>query len=191
MTGCIIICWRNGSSPRVRGKPELSQKRFGDLRIIPARAGQTASYPRPSNASADHPRACGANFPGHAMSSKSSGSSPRVRGKRLGRTWGGDMFNGSSPRVRGTLGQQQHHHIPERIIPARAGQTCRFSWTGGASADHPRACGANTCHASFASSSPGSSPRVRGKPNAQCRHTASRRIIPARAGQTRRVRYTC
>ena len=102
LTGCIIICWRNGSSPRVRGKPELSQKRFGDLRIIPARAGQTASYPRPSNASADHPRACGANFPGHAMSSKSSGSSPRVRGKRRHSTLSHDSI---------------------RIIPARAGQT--------------------------------------------------------------------
>ena len=71
----------------------------------------------------DHPRACGANIGALVAALAWFGSSPRVRGKLVG---------------------YLSFLLNERIIPARAGQTCeviglRLDYT-----DHPRACGANT-----------------------------------------------
>ena len=72
------------------------------LRIIPARAGQTAAHDTMQSASTDHPRACGANLVKLKDTGDRFGSSPRVRGKRHG---------------------TDHEHETARIIPARAGQT--------------------------------------------------------------------
>ena len=72
-----------GSSPRVRGKRMDTLAGRQPVRIIPARAGQTATSNLTANGASDHPRACGANR-GLAISSRTlSGSSPRVRGKHL------------------------------------------------------------------------------------------------------------
>ena len=152
-----------GSSPRVRGKPLDLLVAVVDLRIIPARAGQTRHSMRRIPAIADHPRACGANAAYFCTVALESGSSPRVRGKQLRGLHGG-------------------HHL--RIIPARAGQTRPPSWWSSRTPDHPRACGANARSHSTTRSASGSSPRVRGKPiPTQC-GSANMRIIPARAGQT-------
>ena len=153
-----------GSSPRVRGKPLDLLVAVVDLRIIPARAGQTRHSMRRIPAIADHPRACGANAAYFCTVALESGSSPRVRGKQLRGLHGG-------------------HHL--RIIPSRAGQTRPPSWWSSRTPDHPRACGANARSHSTTRSASGSSPRVRGKPiPTQC-GSANMRIIPARAGQTR------
>ena len=112
---------------------------------------------------ADHPRACGANFRPVSRGCSRFGSSPRVRGKRC--------------KLR-QLKQQI------RIIPARAGQTNIESTLRYRRTDHPRACGANDHPTCGKVSENGSSPRVRGKPDASSRNGRSRRIIPARAGQT-------
>ena len=74
--------------------------------------------------------------------------------------------NGSSPRVRGKPGGAGNIGFQNRIIPARAGQTC------------PRV--------RTRTRRPGSSPRVRGKLELGRIVLQSRRIIPARAGQTKR-----
>ena len=71
-----------------------------------------------------------------------------------------------------------------RIIPARAGQTSARDMSRNAYADHPRACGANATTAINVSGAAGSSPRVRGKLDAEFPHEVRGRIIPARAGQT-------
>ena len=113
-----------GSSPRVRGKQETQLRPRYWGRIIPARAGQTQRRVRRSGHSADHPRACGANQVDVAPFEPVPGSSPRVRGKR-------------------ERGQRRRGRI--RIIPARAGQTGGGAHRVGRGADHPRACGANTC----------------------------------------------
>ena len=94
--------WNDGSSPRVRGKRRAIPCRHVLVRIIPARAGQTAASGRSSRATPDHPRACGANPIDGGEMLNASGSSPRVRGKPVS----------GSPDSRHT-----------RIIPARAGQT--------------------------------------------------------------------
>ena len=95
--------------------------------------------------------------------------------------------SGSSPRVRGKLAAGSEIVLSVRIIPARAGQTWRTGPRCRRWPDHPRACGANDNNRKPIARLFGSSPRVRGKP---IRHHVAcdrRRIIPARAGQTRPV----
>ena len=93
---------KDGSSPRVRGKHRRVLAGRLATRIIPARAGQTTAHRDVTRTASDHPRACGANTLLCLETCYRSGSSPRVRGKRL-----------SAHTVR----------IRLRIIPARAGQT--------------------------------------------------------------------
>ena len=152
-----------GSSPRVRGKPASPSPTSSTRRIIPARAGQTCVRTRDGVPSSDHPRACGANSRRSVCMSCASGSSPRVRGKLVGRG---------------------HTVKPRRIIPARAGQTWLVLLVMVVSPDHPRACGANIEAQQERELRAGSSPRVRGKPHQHQRDAGRNRIIPARAGQT-------
>ena len=156
-----------GSSPRVRGKLFLPFFACAGIRIIPARAGQTQAGEDWSNPETDHPRACGANKIIASGISCHIGSSPRVRGKR-------SPFR-SSP------------YAP-RIIPARAGQTKAALQITTTTKDHPRACGANPASTPAMLTVSGSSPRVRGKPSGPAGQVSEGRIIPARAGQTRRIR---
>ena len=135
------------------------------LRIIPARAGQTKRSRTPPCRHPDHPRACGANYKQGELKALPAGSSPRVRGKRSG---------------------YARPHGSSRIIPARAGQTSTDSRRRTRTQDHPRACGANDPDAEYLGADNGSSPRVRGKLPAPTKISSSCRIIPARAGQTRR-----
>ena len=147
----------------MRGKLLHGVAHFEQVRIIPARAGQTCAAPCLSGALPDHPRACGANrFP-----------SPR-----------GIASLGSSPRVRGKPGHVLFEERARRIIPARAGQTGRRWLKRQRGPDHPRACGANFRGHLFGLERRGSSPRVRGKRPAARPTRPPTRIIPARAGQT-------
>ena len=91
-----------GSSPRMRGKLWYYTCYCGWCRIIPAHAGQTWRSNRCQVCAPDHPRACGANDFLMYMTSSVTGSSPRMRGKRV-----------SGVDVGGA----------RRIIPAHAGQT--------------------------------------------------------------------
>ena len=98
---CVLAA--RGSSPRMRGKQGNVHRMPAHWRIIPAHAGQTCSLLRVSAVLfSDHPRACGANSLRATSAFITSGSSPRMRGKRVTVT-GGDTDS--------------------RIIPAHAGQT--------------------------------------------------------------------
>ena len=152
-----------GSSPRVRGKQlgvEDGRERRG---LIPARAGKTTPRPASRRSPTAHPRACGENssmvqrFPSHL------GSSPRVRGKPVG-------------RHRGEIGV--------RLIPARAGKTPSMRLPSYEPPAHPRACGENVWTAFHTPTAAGSSPRVRGKHNERHRQQPAPRLIPACAGKT-------
>ena len=154
-----------GSSPRVRGTPcPLRCPRLRS-RIIPARAGNAGWLPCPPHVESDHPRACGERDGQLAMALKAPGSSPRVRGTHRN--------DGVAP-------------LPERIIPARAGNARRFDPYQGNGADHPRACGERAAHAWLVQNEHGSSPRVRGTLRASKLHHDYLRIIPARAGNAGR-----
>ena len=91
---------------------------------------------------------------------------------------------GSSPRMRGKRNLPPPLSRRCRIIPAHAGQTTSTRSSMTKPADHPRACGANTNKISASTTSNGSSPRMRGKRSHPRTPVATRRIIPAHAGQT-------
>ena len=97
------------------------------------------------------------------------------------------MAPGSSPRVRGKLDGYGADGTTSRIIPARAGQTNTYRDMYNQPPDHPRACGANGLLAQLVRAAFGSSPRVRGKPRFGRAASMVLRIIPARAGQTKRA----
>ena len=117
-----IALLKDGSSPRMRGKPARANRLARNTRIIPAHAGQTRACLPVRRSTPDHPRACGANLLLVESCVLDAGSSPRMRGKR--------------PAA-------YIEHRPVRIIPAHAGQTNKPPRIILNSADHPRACGAN------------------------------------------------
>ena len=152
-----------GSSPRVRGKQPPKSRKAGIRRLIPACAGKTRCRDRSPLIPWAHPRVCGENSRSTRYAFCPSGSSPRVRGKRL-RRWAGTQDRG--------------------LIPACAGKTngselARFSPTA-----HPRVCGENPRASPACPRILGSSPRVRGKHDRSCQRPQGRGLIPACAGKT-------
>ena len=214
-----------GSSPRVRGKPGGRRAHRPRGRLIPACAGKTCPRRSPAHGDPAHPRVCGENLPRPGQDQHPRGSSPRVRGKPLpvaqgpprgglipacagktrgaglqvqdgpahprvcGENAGGDHVEalpaGSSPRVRGKPSQRPRASAPGRLIPACAGKTRRRCMARRPLAAHPRVCGENPRRGPAAPTTPGSSPRVRGKLGAEWPGFAISRLIPACAGKTR------
>ena len=72
------------------------------------------------------------------------------------------------------------------IIPARAGSTRIFMSASGTDEDHPRSCGEHRVPWATCRRRSGSSPLVRGALDGRGLAASSWRIIPARAGSTRR-----
>ena len=130
-----------GSSPLARGTPAARSVSKPQLRLIPARAGNTDCSDWLS------PRA-----PAH----------PRSRGEHSGAITSPSAMVGSSPLARGTRAAEERQRIRYRLIPARAGNTpCRVPGRSGYPA-HPRSRGEH----SHSRASPivigGSSPLARG-----------------------------
>ena len=152
-----------GSSPLARGLRPGRSDSGGAPRIIPARAGFTASSGRWLELPGDHPRSRGVYRMVLSEQSKRDGSSPLARGLRA--------IIGPGEVVRG-------------IIPARAGFTAPACLAAAPAADHPRSRGVYLAWNFAALRIQGSSPLARGlRGDAQRRHQAAR-IIPARAGFT-------
>ena len=152
-----------GSSPRMRGKLELSVDLTLHDRLIPAHAGKTPTDCATPLDPAAHPRACGENSPANRLPWLQRGSSPRMRGKQL-------RANRLAARL--------------RLIPAHAGKTKisgEFYQEYGA---HPRACGENLAAQSGLCDSKGSSPRMRGKRHDPDGGMVRTGLIPAHAGKT-------
>ena len=89
---------------------------------------------------------------------------------------------GSSPRTRGT--GRIHQHIPGRVrfIPAHAGNRRVSGFRPAPATVHPRARGEQGCMSPLDKAIDGSSPRTRGTAQTSCLRAASRRFIPAHAG---------
>ena len=178
-----------GSSPRMRGTRKHPCIRQAMLRIIPADAGNTGLILSSVLAIRDHPRGCGEHIANKPFRLRYLGSSPRMRGTPQDRSCmavavrdhprgcgehrplklNSVPFTGSSPRMRGTrtepiLSARQHG-----IIPADAGNTVSVSHLRRAEKDHPRRCGEHTLVGSVAGLAWGSSPRMRGTPDAATR----------------------
>ena len=193
-----------GSSPRVRGTRRRPSRQCPGIRFIPACAGNSSAAPGSASRASVHPRVCGELPPSLLPSSRTSGSSPRVRGTRTrrsdrpsrrrfipacaGNSWDNarqrGYWGGSSPRVRGTLllpcGRTPHI----RFIPACAGNSSSSYVRWRMSPVHPRVCGELAKNAEEAKRLAGSSPRVRGTRAFADAHVAGKRFIPACAGNS-------
>ena len=93
---------------------------------------------------------------------------------------------GSSPLARGLPALATTACAPWGIIPARAGFTRARAVSGVCIRDHPRSRGVYIEHIPVAGHTGGSSPLARGLLRSADLSDASPRIIPARAGFTRR-----
>ena len=113
--------------------------------------------------SPDHPRACGELGSNPMDISVRTGSSPRMRGTRLGR-------------------KKPFRFV--RIIPAHAGNSGYDSASSNSPPDHPRACGELGGHRRHRVARPGSSPRMRGTRAPPGQPQPPPRIIPAHAGNS-------
>ena len=135
------------------------------FRIIPARAGFTSNLWNRGYSTTDHPRSRGVYCILSEVNTHRQGSSPLARG--LPPSW-------PAPDVR------------RRIIPARAGFTAQPPNAPWRSPDHPRSRGVYGILGTLLSGGDGSSPLARGLRAIDPRIVSIRRIIPARAGFTRR-----
>ena len=152
-----------GSSPRMRGKPPVTLFRPPVTRLIPAHAGKTISLDFLRKNSGAHPRACGENQRTKSVAASVTGSSPRMRGKRV---------KSCSVIMR------------VRLIPAHAGKTDGARWIHHRPWAHPRACGENGALPATGMSVEGSSPRMRGKRIFALWIENPAGLIPAHAGKT-------
>ena len=156
----------SGSSPRVRGTLYGRRVRRRPGGIIPACAGNTSAQLCADIARRDHPRVCGEHPAVIAALNVEAGSSPRVRGTRL-------LGIGTG--------------VGAGIIPACAGNTRDFWRKCSDVGDHPRVCGEHPRVFSVPVNAAGSSPRVRGTRAGRKQPHRHRGIIPACAGNTKRM----
>ena len=152
-----------GSSPRVRGKLVELFRTWDVNRLIPACAGKTSDNALKLIPCAAHPRVCGENLTLKMYSSTETGSSPRVRGKRVCPQYG----TNASGLIPACAGKTQFR-VPRVYVP-RA---------------HPRVCGENERKITGVDLESGSSPRVRGKRDFRRRKIHMPGLIPACAGKT-------
>ena len=153
-----------GSSPLARGTPAARSVSKPQLRLIPARAGNTDCSDWLS------PRA-----PAH----------PRSRGEHSGAITSPSAMVGSSPLARGTRAAEERQRIRFRLIPARAGNTpCRVPGRSGYPA-HPRSRGEHRYDKALLGQDCGSSPLTRRTLSRSSQLETISRLIPARAGNTR------
>ena len=152
-----------GSSPRMRGKLFRAASKVAKPGLIPAYAGKT-SPDRPQRISEwAHPRVCGENSGRPGQGDPTKGSSPRMRGKRLG--W--------------PLPLRGHG-----LIPAYAGKTWKHRRKHRGHWAHPRVCGENAPSVPARAVAGGSSPRMRGKRSGNVGPWSEHGLIPAYAGKT-------
>ena len=154
---------RQGSSPLARGLPHRPSHPYPGKRIIPARAGFTASARPYGHGSRDHPRS---------------------RGVYTGWSCGCHTPQGSSPLARGLRSSQARSPWRSRIIPARAGFTPLAQPGDAERGDHPRSRGVYSVKGIAAKPINGSSPLARGLQQVRQVRRLIAGIIPARAGFT-------
>ena len=159
---------RRPDHPRSRGVYRIRPRLHGrEARIIPARAGFTCCSPLSRTRPADHPRSRGV-YAVHDVLAR--------------------YYRGSSPLARGLPADLRVGAVAGRIIPARAGFTGSRRPGRPGRPDHPRSRGVYLPHHRAEAVARGSSPLARGLPHRARARDRTARIIPARAGFTRRSR---
>ena len=132
-----------GSSPRVRSRLVHRVRGLHPTGIISACAEQTSGSPRSPPRARDHLRVCGAD---------------------LGMRPSESAYSGSSPRVRSRPAESIQKFTKGGIISACAEQTCCSASRSLMLRDHLRVCGADPVGMAAKDYKPGSSPRVRSRP---------------------------
>ncbi len=151
-----------GLSPRVRGNPVEVRGRGLHAGSIPACTGEPSGSPWPRPACRVYPRVYGGTPAAVAITLKTAGLSPRVRGNLLGRRVHSDQA-GSIPACTGEPLQGHHSQGPGGVYPRVYGGTCSRTRT-----QRP---------------SRGLSPRVRGNLFTDTDAAAKQRSIPACTGE--------
>ena len=135
--------------------------------LIPAHAGKTLGLTVDHVIPRAHPRSRGEN------------RRPLVRPERR---------MGSSPLTRGKLNEEAEAFQKAGLIPAHAGKTSRSPCARTSPTAHPRSRGENCEYWPMMFTYQGSSPLTRGKRVGRSPENHARRLIPAHAGKTRRLR---
>ena len=160
----LVVTREAGSSPRVRGKLRGSGCGRPRPGLIPTCARKTLADDGVGDDRGAHPRVCGENAEGKTLTSDDVGSYPRVRGKPGHRARSAGS-HGLIPARAGKTGGWRSRAAVGGLIPARAGKTSAAAPRLTRIGAHPRVCGENSESASSPTRTPGSSPRVRGKPH--------------------------
>ena len=155
---------RQGLSPRVRGNREVGASFGGDLRSIPASAGEPEEFRNLKALTTVYPRECGGTGIVHVKSG---------------------AYLGLSPRVRGNPGMVMVISMSLRSIPASAGEPCTPSSPRSTARVYPRECGGTEDGSLKDGLTPGLSPRVRGNLDGAGDGQVDVRSIPASAGEPR------
>ena len=168
----------------MRGAHQNLTNSFSLGRIIPADAGSTNAYLHFWSANGDHPRRCGEHIPDDDTHLYHPGIIPADAGSTHPLTKADGHVAGSSPQMRGARLGVVAPLIGSGIIPADAGSTEAgdvVMWRGG---DHPRRCGEHRPPNSHKTRFKGSSPQMRGARSGSVGRVPLVRIIPADAGST-------
>ena len=152
----------DGLSPRVRGNRDELHHRRVPGGSIPACAGEPGNQPHPAGGSGVYPRVCGGTC----------AAPPPAQG-----------LKGLSPRVRGNQAYLNEPARKLRSIPACAGEPDPGPHAGSGPGVYPRVCGGTGPPSPPAVPKRGLSPRVRGNHAGQANYSASKRSIPACAGE--------
>ena len=155
-----------GSSPLARGTRRLRPRGRREPGIIPA---------------------CAGNTPAHAGSTAACRVHPRLRGEHAPSRESGDPIEGSSPLARGTHLLEGDGARGAGIIPACAGNTAHSTRRSPRARDHPRLRGEHSDVLPGAQRAKGSSPLARGTLGRVQTEPRRDGIIPACAGNTRRL----
>ncbi len=131
------------------------------LRFIPAGAGNTVPKSSHTGASTVY---------------------PRWRGEHAESMHNFDRENGLSPLARGTQKDIRSPALPNRFIPAGAGNTSRCRSCSGSGPVYPRWRGEHHRYPIVIRPAPGLSPLARGTPAGFCSYIPPFRFIPAGAG---------
>ncbi len=162
---CVGVNKTGGSSPRLRGTRAKDVRHGRVIRFIPAAAGNAVVVRSLNSSISVHPRGCGERVVLSGLEIAQGGSSPRLRGTRVGR---------------------KRHQSGARFIPAAAGNAVTFTASITATTVHPRGCGERRNAALNQLVGFGSSPRLRGTLLHRSALTPTRRFIPAAAGNAAR-----
>ena len=159
----LALGFQAGSPLRVRGKILSYPGRNSAPRITPASAGKRQARSCGSREPRDHPRGYREKIRPQSISSRNTGSPPRVRGKEM------DL-----------------HPAPMRpgITPAGAGKRPNPQKREKIMEDHPRGCGEKIHHDTCQQAPSGSPTRVRGKATETLDFRRARRITHAGAGKS-------